>query len=593
LGAEELTRAAAGAVMELESPFSTRDHTAARLTAASALATLAIGLGVLVGWATDSDAMRRFFAEGLHMLPNPAVGFIAAGTSLLLQFRPGLASGIRWRIARALALFVLLLGALTLYERAFDRSLGIDELLFSDELRQFPYRPYGRMATNSSIAFVLAGAALFLIDGATARVRGLAHVFGTIGLAIATLALVGHLYGAHALYSMDAFAGMATATGIAFFALHTGILCARPQSSWVGRLLARGGGGMLARRILLAITLVPLFLGWAYVQARVSSMVSREVGMAIIVVVMMGIQLTVVIRAARAVQAGEKVQAIALDKEAAARGEAERANRAKNDFLAVMSHELRTPLNAIIGYSALMRDGIPDPATKGQRHQLDRIGASAKHLLALIDEVLTLSRLELGEERITPTPISVSSLLEEVSGMMELEARRKGLELALRLPPSDVSMVTDAGKLRQALLNLVGNALKFTDRGGVTVRAIAEGESDEIVFTVRDTGLGIAPEHLPRVFDAFWQVDQAATRRAGGTGLGLHVTRRLVRLLGGDVLAESTLGEGSIFTIRLPRIWWNISDEHVVALAVAGDGAGPARAETVVVKRSSGPVTRA
>jgi signal transduction histidine kinase len=113
------------------------------------------------------------------------------------------------------------------------------------------------------------------------------------------------------------------------------------------------------------------------------------------------------------------------------------------------------------------------------------------------------------------------------------------------------------------------------------------------VFTVQDTGLGIAPEHLPRVFDAFWQVDQAATRRAGGTGLGLHVTRRLVRLLGGDVLAESTLGEGSIFTIRLPRIWWNISDEHVVALAVAGDGAGPARAETVVVKRSSGPVTRA
>jgi signal transduction histidine kinase len=577
-------------VIEVESPSATRDRTAARLTTASALATLVIGLCVLIGWATGIDSMRRFFADGLHMLPNPAVGFIAAAISLLLQYRPGLASGLRWRIARGLALFVMMLGAFTLFERVFDHGLGIDELLFRDALRGFPYRPYGRMATNSTIAFVLAGAALFLLDGATERVRRIAHVFGTIGLAIATLALVGHLYDAHALYSMDDFAGMATSTALAFFAVHTGILCARPQTSWVGRLLARGGGGMLARRILLAITLVPVVLGWAYVQARVASIVSREVGMAIIVVVMMGIQLTVVLRAARAVQAGEKVQTIALEKEAAARGEAERANRAKNDFLAVMSHELRTPLNAIIGYSALMRDGIPDPATKGQRHQLDRIGASAKHLLALIDEVLTLSRLELGEERITPTSISVSSLVEEVSAMMELEARRKGLELGLTLPAADVTIVTDAGKLRQALLNLVGNAIKFTDRGGVTVRASAEHEGEEIVFAVADTGLGIAPEHLPRVFDAFWQVDQAATRRAGGTGLGLHVTRRLVRLLGGDVLVESTLGEGSTFTIRLPRIWWNISDEHVVALAAAGDGT--ALAEAVAAKRSSG-ATRA
>ena len=580
--------------MEPETPSPARDRTAARLTAASALAALGIGLCVIVGWVAGIDAMRRFFADGLHMLPNTAVGLIAASVSLLLQYRPGLSTGARWTIARGLALFVLALGALTLYERVFGHGIGIDEMLFPDALRGFPYRPYGRMATNSTIAFVLAGAALFLLDGATERVRRLAHVFGTLGLAIATLALVGHLYGAHALYSIDAFAGMAISTALAFFALHAGILCARPQTSWAGRLLARGGGGMLARRILLAITLVPLVLGWAYVQARDSSVVSREVGMAIIVVVTIGIQLTVVLRAARAVQAGEKVQAIALDKEAAARNEAERANRAKNDFLAVMSHELRTPLNAIMGYSALMRDGIPDPATKGQRHQLDRIGASAKHLLALIDEVLTLSRLELGEERITPTQISVSALVEEVSGMMELEARRKGLDLTLQLPTSDVTIVTDAGKLRQALLNLVGNAIKFTDGGCVTLAASAENEGEEIVFQVRDTGLGIAAEHLPRVFDAFWQVDQAATRRAGGTGLGLHVTRRLVRLLGGDVLVESTLGAGSVFTIRMPRIWWNTSsDEHVVELAVAADGTGSPRAEHIAAKRVSGAAPRA
>jgi signal transduction histidine kinase len=572
--------------MDPESPTSSRDLTAARLTAAAAAATLAIGLVVLGGWAGNVDAMRRFFTAGLHMLPNTAMGFVAGGASLLLQSRPELTTGVRWKIARGLALFVLALGVLTLCERAFEWSFGIDELLFHDSLRSFPYRPYGRMATNSTLAFILAGGALFLLDGQTERVRRMANMFATVGLSIATLALVGHLYGAHALYQMDAAAGMATGTALGFFTLHAGILCARPATSWVGRILSRGGGGMLARRILVAITLVPLFLGWAYVQGRMSQVVSRETGMAIIVVVMIGIQLTVVLRAARAVQAGEKIQATALEQEAAARAEAERANRAKNDFLAVMSHELRTPLNAIIGYGALMRDGIPDPATKGQRHQLERIGASAKHLLALIDEVLTLSRLELGEERITPTPISVSTLVEEVSGMMELEAKRKGLALSLRLPSSDVTIVTDAGKLRQALLNLIGNAVKFTDRGTVSVLALIEREGEEIAFCVEDTGLGIAPDHLPRVFDAFWQVDQAATRRAGGTGLGLHVTRRLVRLLGGDVLVESTLGAGSTFTIRLPRIWWNLSDEHAVAVAAG------APTESVVAKRSSGATTR-
>ena len=140
--------------------------------------------------------------------------------------------------------------------------------------------------------------------------------------------------------------------------------------------------------------------------------------------------------------------------------------------------------------------------------------------------------------------------------MMEPEARKKGLALSLALPQQDVVMVTDAGKLRQALLNLLGNAVKFTDHGEVRIRAWVEPEVDQVVFEVLDTGIGISEEHLPRVFDAFWQVDQASTRKVGGTGLGLHVTRRLVRLLGGDVSARSAPGEGSCFTIRMSLVWW-------------------------------------
>jgi len=283
----------------------------------------------------------------------------------------------------------------------------------------------------------------------------------------------------------------------------------------------------------------------------------------------------VLLRAAAIVQKGERAQALALEHAAAARDEAQRANNAKNDFLAVMSHELRTPLNAIIGYGSLLRDGIPDPVTQGQRQQIERIGASAKHLLALIDEVLTLSRLDLGRERITPTSIGVAGLVEEAAAMMEPEARKKGLALSLVLPDQEVSMVTDAGKLRQALVNLLGNAVKFTDQGEVCIRARYEGESEAVVFEVEDTGIGIAPQHLPRVFEAFWQVDQAPTRKVGGTGLGLHVTRRLVRLLGGEVSARSVVGQGSCFTIKVSRAWWGATEAaHEVDREPTAVGAG-------------------
>jgi signal transduction histidine kinase len=542
---------------------------AARLTAASAFATAAIGLAVLVGWSTGADAMRRLFVGSVHMLPTTALTFVVAATSLWMQRVSVRDTGPRWVLARALAVLVFLVGAVTLAERVFGLDVGMDGLLFPTELARLSYRPIGRMATNSAIAFTLAGGALFLLDGATRRVRQIAHWFSTLGIALAGLALIGYLYGARRLYQMDGAAEMAVSTAIGFFVLNAGILSARPGSSWAGRLVSRTGTGMLARRLLLALTVVPVALGWAFIRAREDLLVSREVGTAILVLVMMAIQLTVLLRAAAIVQRGERAQALALENAAAARDEAGRANRAKNDFLAVMSHELRTPLNAIIGYGALLREGIPDPATAGQERQLERIGASAKHLLALIDEVLTLSRLDLGRERVTPTSIAVATLVEEAAAMTEPEARRKGLALVLGLPDAELTMSTDAGKLRQALVNLVGNAVKFTDHGEVRVRAWSDRELDEIVFEVEDTGIGISEDHLPRVFDAFWQVDQAPTRRVGGTGLGLHVTRRLVRLLGGEVAVRSTVGKGSCFTIRVPRMWWGSTDPEVVAARAA------------------------
>ena len=236
-----------------------------------------------------------------------------------------------------------------------------------------------------------------------------------------------------------------------------------------------------------------------------------------------------------------------------ARLEAEAASRAKSEFLAVMSHELRTPLAAIIGYEELLFDGITGPVSESQRTQLGRIKASATHLLSLIDEVLTLSRVEAGREVMHPERISVFVALHEASLLALPLAAEKGLTLDVVRAPKELAVWADATKLRQILLNLLTNAIKFTDTGSVVLES-RKVDDDHVEIAVRDTGIGIAPANHDRVFDTFWQVEQKSTRKVGGTGLGLSVSRRLARLMNGDLTVASSLGAGSTFTLRLPSL---------------------------------------
>ena len=234
----------------------------------------------------------------------------------------------------------------------------------------------------------------------------------------------------------------------------------------------------------------------------------------------------------------------------AAKEEAERANRAKDQFLAVMSHELRTPLNAIVGYADLMDAGVYGEVTSQQYTALTRIKASARHLIGIIEQVLTFARSEKELHAPRYTIVRIADLVAEVAAIAEPLAVEKNLKFRAHAPAEDAEFETDDGMIRQILINLVGNAIKFTDYGEVLL-SVQITESS-LWLRVADTGRGILPEFRERIFEPFWQMDRSHTRAVGGSGLGLTVTRRLVNALHGEIGLESEPRRGTVFTVAIP-----------------------------------------
>jgi len=236
-----------------------------------------------------------------------------------------------------------------------------------------------------------------------------------------------------------------------------------------------------------------------------------------------------------------------------ARAEAESANRAKADFLASMSHELRTPLNAIGGYVDLLDIGVHGPLTDAQRNALTRVTANQRHLLTLINDVLAFAKLEAGQVEFDLRSLRVTDLLASVDPLVAALAQEKGIDITIHDDASSLRLLGDEERVRQVLLNLVGNAIKYTPEGG-SVALTAGRDGTEVAIRIQDTGPGITPEQQQRIFDAFVQVDRRLNHPQEGVGLGLAISRDLARAMGGDLQVESTPGEGSTFTLRLPHV---------------------------------------
>jgi PAS domain S-box-containing protein len=255
---------------------------------------------------------------------------------------------------------------------------------------------------------------------------------------------------------------------------------------------------------------------------------------------------------------GERVALMALYHDItellAARREAEAASKAKSQFLANMSHELRTPLNAIIGYSEMVQEEAEDLGAQGLAADVTRIRTAGRHLLALINDILDLSKIEAGKMELHVETFDLPTLVDEILATAQPLIEKNANRLELVCPPHIGTMHADLTKVRQMVLNLLSNAAKFTDHGTITLIADRESgpDGDAIVLRVCDSGIGMTPAQMDRLFEAFSQADAATAAKYGGTGLGLTITKHFAQMMGGDVTVESRPGEGSTFTIRLP-----------------------------------------
>jgi len=530
---------------------------------------LSIATAVLAAWAIRSLGATAAPTWVYRMNPMTAAALELLGVALLLPrtSRPGTAR----RTKAFLGLAVAATGAIRLSELVIGAGLAIDLAFFPSEVLSFKL---SRMAPTTAIAFTLLGAAT-VASSFKGRAVLASQALAAAGLAVSSLGLISYAYGAFGLVEFTSASAMALQTAICLTAVAFGILWTRPNRAITGLLTNATLGGAVARRALPAIILSTVFLGGIRVTMAGQGMLNEVTGIALLVTAILITLVTVVLvlvnglrRLSLRLAARERALVAAAEELRLARDAADAAARVKADFIANMSHEIRTPLTAIVGYA----DRLTRRTDVGERahREITRIDIAAHALLSIVNDVLDFSKLEAGQVTIKVRPVEPTRLMTDALHLFEEQATAKGLSLEFT-PRTELprSLLVDEDRVRQVALNLLGNAVKFTDRGFVRLTAGYDAEANRLEVCVADSGPGMDPRQVDLLFRRFSQVDASSTRRFGGTGLGLAICKGLVEAMGGEIGVRSTPGQGSTFHFSIPA---EIGDPPVAA-----EAAGEAR----------------